>query len=65
MAEKEKTATNTKDSIVLAQTEYKGNKHSDLEDIEIIQDGSYYKKGQKDSVHPTTAAILRAKGLIN
>lgn len=53
-----------KDTIVLSQTDYKGNSHFDTEEIEIIADGSYYKVGQKDTVHPSVAAILRAKGLI-
>lgn len=48
----------------LAQTEYKGNSHFDKVEVEIIKDGSYYKAGQKDKVHPTMAAILKQKGLI-
>lgn len=47
-----------------AQAEYKGNQHSDLVEVEIIKDGDYLKKGQKKIVHPTMAAILKAKGLI-
>lgn len=62
MAEQEKAVT--KDSITLAQTNYKGNTQSDVVEVEIIKDGSFYKKGQKDTVHPTVAAILKEKGLI-
>lgn len=47
-----------------SQAAYKGNSHFDLVDIEIIKDGDFYKKGQKDSVHPTVAEILKEKGLI-
>jgi len=50
--------------IVKSQASYKGNSHFDYVDIEITKDGSYYKKGDKDRVHPTLAAILKAKGLI-
>lgn len=66
MADKEenKEKAVTKDSIVLAQTEYKGNSQSDTVEVEIIKDGSFYKNGQKDTVHPTVAAILKQKGLI-
>ena len=34
------------------------------EEVTIIEDGSFYKKGQTDTVHPSLAAILRAKGLV-
>jgi len=64
MADKEEVKAVTKDSITLAQTEYKGNSQTDLVEVEIIKDGSFYKKGQKDNVHPTVAAILKEKGLI-
>jgi len=66
MADKEelKDKAVTKDSVVLAQTDYKGNSQSDLVDVEIVKDGSFYKEGQKDRVHPTVAAILKEKGLI-
>lgn len=47
-----------------SQTAYKGNSHFDLVEIEIVEDGSFYKKGQKDNVHPTVAAILKQRGLI-
>lgn len=53
---------NTK--IRVSQTDYKGRSHFDKVDVEIIKDGSFYKKGQKDKVHPTLAAILKSKGLI-
>lgn len=55
----------TKDAIIKSQADYKGDSQSDVVDIEIVKDGSFYKKGDKDSVHPTTAAILKAKGLID
>jgi len=64
MADKEEVKAVTKDSIVMAQTSYKGNSQSELVEVEIIKDGSFYKKGQKDNVHPTVAAILKEKGLI-
>lgn len=54
----------TKSEVVKSQANYKGNSHFDLVEIEIIKDGSYYKKGDKDKVHPSLAAILKAKGLI-
>lgn len=47
-----------------AQADYKGNSHFDLVEIVIVKDGDFYVKGQKDSVHPTLAAILKQKGLI-
>ena len=55
----------SKESTVLSQADYKGDSHFDLVDVEIIKDGDYYKKGDKDKVHPTLAAILKAKGLIS
>jgi hypothetical protein len=54
----------TKAELVKSQSEYKGNSHFDYVDVEIVKDGSFYKKGQKDRVHPTMAAILKEKGLI-
>jgi len=54
----------TKSEIVKSQADYKGNSHFDLVEVEIIKDGSFYKKGDKDKVHPSLAAILKAKGLI-
>lgn len=60
---KEKKAVTT-ESIQKAQAEYTGNTHFDTVEVEIIKDGSFYKKGDKDTVHPTLAAILKAKGLI-
>jgi len=53
-----------REDIVKSQAEYKGNSHFDLVEVEIIKDGDYYKEGDKDKVHPTLAAILKAKGLI-
>ena len=54
----------TKAEIMKSQTEYKGNDMFELVEIEIVKDSDYYKKGDKDSVHPATAAIFKAKGLI-
>lgn len=54
----------TKDQLVKSQTNYKGNSHFDYVDVEIIKDGSFYKKGDKDRVHPSLAEILLKKGLI-
>lgn len=53
-----------KESIIKSQADYKGNSHFDYVDIEIVKDGSFYKKGDKDRVHPSLAAILKEKGLI-
>lgn len=64
MAE-EKVKPMSNESTVVAQADYKGDSHFDLIDVEIVKDGDYYKKGDKDRVHPTTAAILKAKGLIS
>lgn len=55
----------TKSEIVKSQADYKGNSHFDLVEVEIVKDGDYYKKGDKDKVHPSLAAILKAKGLIS
>lgn len=73
--EKSKGKAVTTDSIILDETAnenlrksqagYKGNDHSDRVDITILKDGNFYKKGQKDSVHPSLAAILKEKGLID
>lgn len=51
-------------AIMKAQANYKGNSMHDLVDVEIIMDGSFYKKGDKDRVHPSLAEILKQKGLI-
>lgn len=48
-----------------AQANYKGNDILDLVEVTIEKDGNHYKKGDKDIVHPTTAEILKAKGLIS
>lgn len=47
-----------------SQTNYKGNSHFDLVEVEFVKDGSFYKKGQKDKVHPSVAEIFKKKGLI-
>jgi hypothetical protein len=62
--ENEEGKVMTTAEIQQAQAEYKGNSHFDLVDVEIVKDGDFYKKGDKDKVHPTLAAILKAKGLI-
>lgn len=54
----------TKSEIIKSQASYKGNSHFDYVEVEILKDGDFYKKGDKDKVHPTLAAILKAKGLI-
>ena len=48
-----------------AQANYQGNDILDLVEVTIEKDGKHYKKGDKDIVHPTTAEILKAKGLIS
>jgi len=55
----------TKESIIKSQANYKGNSAHDLVEVKIIADGSFYKKGDTDKVHPATAEILKAKGLIS
>lgn len=49
---------------VQSQAAYKGDSHFDLVEVTIVKDGKFYKEGQKDFVHPATAAILEHKGLI-
>lgn len=64
MADKEAKVL-SKDELVKSQADYKGDSHFDLVEVEIIKDGDYYKKGDKDKVHPTLAALLKAKGLVS
>lgn len=54
----------TKEEIQKSQTNYKGNSTQDLVKVKIIKANKYYKVGDEDLVHPTTAEILKAKGLI-
>lgn len=54
----------TRENLMKTQTEYQGNSHFDLVEVKIIKDGDFYKEGEVDQVHPATAAILKAKGLI-
>lgn len=61
----EKAKPMGKEDLVKSQAEYTGDSHFDLIDVEIVKDGDYYKKGDKDKVHPSLAAILKAKGLIS
>ena len=60
MAEKSVTS----ESIKKVQAKSTSKSQADLVDVEIIKDGSFYKKGDKDRVHPSLAEILREKGLI-
>ena len=54
----------TKEEIIKSQANSKSKSQHDLVEVEIIKDGDFYKKGDKDNVHPSLAEILRAKGLI-
>jgi len=58
--QKEEKNANTK----AVQSGYKGNHHMDKVEVTISKDTKYYKKGQKDTVHPTTAFIMEEKGVI-
>lgn len=62
MANKEEGMT--KETIVKSQANYKGNSAHDLVSVTFITDGSFYKKGDTDLVHPATAELFKAKGLI-
>lgn len=55
----------TREDIMKSQANYKGNDYLELVEIEITKDTDYYKKGDKDIVHPATAEIFKAKGLIS
>lgn len=48
-----------------SQAKYEGNHHMDKVEVTINQETPYYKKGQKDTVHPTTALIFESKGIID
>lgn len=54
----------TREGLIKSQADYKGNSHFDYVDVTIVKDGDFYKKGDKDRVHPSLAAILKTKGLI-
>jgi biopolymer transport protein ExbD len=54
----------TKDNLKQAQAKSKSKSQQDLVSIEILKDGNFYRKGDKDKVHPTVAEILKVKGLI-
>lgn len=60
----EEKAKATKEGIIKSQAKSKSKSQIDTVEVEIIKDGSFYKKGDKDTVHPATAEILKAKGLI-
>jgi len=55
----------TAQSIRQSQAAYRGNQHSDLVEITITSDGKYLKAGQVLRVHPTSALILKQRGLIS
>jgi hypothetical protein len=55
----------SKADIMASQASYKGNSHFDLVKVKITKAGDFYKEGDEDIVHPTLAAILKAKGLIS
>lgn len=61
---KEETGMKT-ETIVKSQANYKGNSAHDLVKVTFIADGSFYKKGDTDIVHPATAELFKAKGLID
>ena len=58
MSEADKTATRK------SQAAYTGNNHFDLVKVTITKDTDYYKEGETDLIHPTTAAIFEKKGII-
>lgn len=47
-----------------SQAKYTGNHHMDKVEVTISEKTKYYKKGQKDTVHPTVAQIMQEKGII-
>ncbi len=47
----------------VAQAAYKGNSLRDTVKIEILKDARYYRKGDVDTVHQATAALLKKKGV--
>ena len=59
--QKEETNSATKK----AQAAYEGDHHMDKVEVTINQKTKYYKKGQKDTVHPTVALIMQEKGIID
>jgi len=59
--QKTEKAENTRKS----QAGYEGNHHMDKVEVTINQKTKYYKKGQKDTVHPTVALIMQEKGIID
>lgn len=61
MAEDKKA---TKEEIVKSQAKSKSKSQHDLVEVEIVKDTAYYKKGQKDKVHPSVAEIFKTKGII-
>lgn len=63
MTEEQKEEKNT--SVKAAQAAYEGNHHMDKVEVTINQKTQYYKKGQKDTVHPTVALIFEEKGIID
>lgn len=61
---KEAKAITTKAAIIKSQAKSKSKSQHDTVEVEIIADGNFYKTGDKDTVHPAVAEILREKGLI-
>lgn len=64
MAEEKEKAVTT-ESVVKSQARYTGNTHFDLVEVEFVKDSSFYKKGQKDEVHPSVAEMYLEKGIIS
>lgn len=63
MAEEKKPKAITTEELQKSQAEYKGNDLFELVEVTFEEDSKYYKKGQKDVVHPATAKVFKAKGL--
>lgn len=57
-------AMTTSEVLKSSQSNYKGNDIHDLVEVEIVKANKHYKVGDKDIVHPATAEIFKAKGLI-
>lgn len=53
----------TTESLQKSQAEYKGKEITDLVEVTFTEDSEYYKKGDKDEIHPATAELFKAKGL--
>ena len=53
-----------KDEIKKTQAKARSKSQADTVEVEFVKDTSFYKKGDKDRVHPTTAEIFKAQGYI-